>query len=705
MVSQFSTISFSTVTGTGFNLTASESTSTYPDVDSELFDIINLTADAKIIEPVAGGNSTQVPSSIIIAGETLTANDAKEVFKFRVQDEGSDNADTKITQVKFTDSQTNTVDWTNYIDGVLITDGNTTFTPTTTNITASEITLTFSTPIYVTDGTTEDFDAEIYLKSTSTIVEGEKISLEIIADNHGFETDPSGSNFQTSFTENITGNEHTIDVVATKFIFSEQPSDTYVNVAMSPAVEVYLVDANDNLDSDNNTIVTISSTGTLLGTTVSDNAINGIAQFSNLIHTQSGVGLNLIATNGSFTPVNSDIFNIIQPADEIIAIQDFDNTTPEWIITSVNEATDNTWGAQYYSTINVTNMSHLENSAFVDNIFGINNYDATDSQNNKIELASVDISNYTDVTFSIDFEYLNLEDADDFKITLTYNDDNTEIFDFLGTSADDNSGTFTFNIDDSKTSVSASIEVYNNNTDEYIGIDNIRLEGKKVSVDYVYENNEWSPETPDGNSTIEDNIIVKAGSSNWPELTSTNFVNSVEIEPNAELTVSSELVINGDFTVNGVLNSNPNSTYFFVGTATQNFGGSNDFIDIQNLESNSIGGLNLTSNFNLHETLTIGNGDIILNNSKTLTIKSSNSKTATIGRIAEGSKLKGDVLVERFIPQSNRAFRYISSSITTDGSIKDNFQEGVNNTGTADVDNINPNPGYWNTHYRKPSWY
>ncbi|MGO3690897.1 MAG: GEVED domain-containing protein [Psychroflexus halocasei] len=685
-----------TITGTDFYLTASESTSTYPDVDSELFDIINLTADAKIIEPVAGSNSTQTPSSVIIAGETLTANDAKEVFKFRVQDEGFDSADTKITQVKFTAAQTNTVDdWTNYIDGVLITDGNTTFTPTTTNITDSVITLAFSTPIYVTEGTTKDFDAEIYLKSTPTIVEGEKISLEIIANSHGFETDPSGSNFQTTFTKDITGNEHTIDVVATKFIFSEQPSDTHVNVDMSPAVEVYLVDANDNLDSDNNTIVTISSTGTLLGTTVSDNAINGIAQFSNLIHTQSGAGLNLIATNGSFTPVNSDTFDILQPADEIIAIQDFDDTTPEWIITSIDEATNNTWGTQYYSTINVSDMSPLENTEFGENIFGINNYEATtNSNNNIIELASVDISNYTDVTFSIDFAYLNLEDADKFNITLTYNDNNTETFDFLGTSADDNSGTFTFNIDDSKTSVSATIEVLNNNADEYIGIDNIRLESKKVSVDYVYENNAWSPETPDGNSTIEDNIIVKAGSENWPELLSTNFVNSVEIEPTAELTVSSELVIGGDFIVNGNLNSNTNSTYFFVGTALQTFGGDNDLIDIQNLESNSVGGLNLTSNFNLYENLTIGNGDINLVNNKTLTIKSSSAKTATIGRIAEGSKLKGNVLIERFIPKSNRAFRYISSSITTNGSIRDNFQEGVNNTGTNDADNINPNPGY-----------
>jgi hypothetical protein len=50
----------------------------------------------------------------------------------------------------------------------------------------------------------------------------------------------------------------------------------------------------------------------------------------------------------------------------------------------------------------------------------------------------------------------------------------------------------------------------------------------------------------------------------------------------------------------------------------------------------------------------------------------------------------GEVLAERYIPQSNRAYRYLGSPVNTSGSINENMQEGVT---TADV-NPNPNPGY-----------
>ncbi len=56
--------------------------------------------------------------------------------------------------------------------------------------------------------------------------------------------------------------------------------------------------------------------------------------------------------------------------------------------------------------------------------------------------------------------------------------------------------------------------------------------------------------------------------------------------------------------------------------------------------------------------------------------------------------LTGTVEVQRYIP-ARRAFRFLSSSVTTLGSIRDNWQEGQNNTGTGfPVDNNNSNPGF-----------
>ncbi|NEV92595.1 T9SS type A sorting domain-containing protein [Psychroflexus sp. YR1-1] len=77
-----------------------------------------------------------------------------------------------------------------------------------------------------------------------------------------------------------------------------------------------------------------------------------------------------------------------------------------------------------------------------------------------------------------------------------------------------------------------------------------------------------------------------------------------------------------------------------------------------------------------------------------LTLKSVDSLTAQIGQNTGGS-ITGDFVIERFIPRSNRAFRYMSSPVSTSGTVKANLQEGVNNTGYSfPEDNKNPNPGY-----------
>lgn len=684
--------------GSGLTLTANASSTTFSDVVSNAFNIINPNTDAVVLTPTSGGNSIQIPDSEIVAAEALTANDAKEVFLFRVQDLGEDNTSTKISQVTFTASATNTTDWTNYIEGVQLNDNDESiiYTPSNTTIDTDSITLTFDTPIFVDDASTKDLTAEIYLQSAATLVEDEVISFEIIANNHGFEADASGSGFESSFDEDITGNNHVIDIIATEFQINIQPTDTNIYLVMNPAVEVALVDINGNLDADNNSIITLSSTGTLLGTTVSKNAVDGLAEFPNLIHTASGTDFNLIATNGSFTPINSDLFDIIAPVILVktIARQDFDETPPEWIITNVDPATNNTWGTQYFEEINSNIISPLSNANFSANIFGANNVDAANNTSDTIELSEIDISNFTDVTLSFDYAYMNLDGDDEFKLEIIYNDD-TVLKDFLEISVGDQSDIYETNIDDSKTSIKLKITLYNNNADEYIGIDNIKLEGKETTIDYVYENDTWTPNDPQGNSSINDNILIKDNNTTWPDFTSTIFVNTIEIEPLAQLTLSNEVIIYGDFTVDGELINSSTSKIDFVGTKPQTFGGAAASIDLYRIESSATAGLELTSSFNLYESLTIGNGDISIASGEELTVKSSDTLTAVIGRIADGSQIEGDLMIERYIPKDNRAFRYLSSPITTSGSIRDNFQEGINNTGTDyPTDNEDPNPGY-----------
>jgi hypothetical protein len=63
--------------------------------------------------------------------------------------------------------------------------------------------------------------------------------------------------------------------------------------------------------------------------------------------------------------------------------------------------------------------------------------------------------------------------------------------------------------------------------------------------------------------------------------------------------------------------------------------------------------------------------------------------------INTGGSITGDLVIERFIPQSNRAFRYFSSPVSTSGPILDNLQEGQHNTGTNyPTDNIDSIAGF-----------
>lgn len=72
------------------------------------------------------------------------------------------------------------------------------------------------------------------------------------------------------------------------------------------------------------------------------------------------------------------------------------------------------------------------------------------------------------------------------------------------------------------------------------------------------------------------------------------------------------------------------------------------------------------------------------------TFKSYFNRTAVLGSIQDG-EVVGEVIVETFFP-AKRAFRFFSSAVNTTGSIKQNWQEEVNNTTTTQ--NLNPNPGY-----------
>jgi len=111
-----------------------------------------------------------------------------------------------------------------------------------------------------------------------------------------------------------TGDTNRIEVTADRLAFGQQPSNTTVNIAMTPSVTVSAIDTFSNIDFDYTGTIGITSSGTLSGTPVNAIASNGVATYSTLTHTATGTGLTLTAaTTGlaySNSVVSTTLFNI-----------------------------------------------------------------------------------------------------------------------------------------------------------------------------------------------------------------------------------------------------------------------------------------------------------------------------------------------------------------------------------------------------------
>ena len=220
-----------------------------------------------------------------------------------------------------------------------------------------------------------------------------------------------------------------------------------------------------------------------------------------------------------------------------------------------------------------------------------------------------------------------------------------------------------------------------------IAIDDIKMIASTTT--YIYDAGAWTPQDPSGIATSNDNIEVRSGA---PTLSANTIVNNVTILAGATLNLAATtLGVNGNITNSGAI-SGGSGTLLMKGSAPQEITGS-DF-EIANLvidNSDTTQGVTLSTAVSVNKLLTLTDGT--LNTGNTLTLLSNASRTAMIDVITGGT-ISGNVTTERYIP-ARRAFRLISSPVTTTTSINANWQEGVNNTGTSfPADNMNPNPGY-----------
>ena len=448
-------------------------------------------ADTEIFAPI-----NQIAGATVVAENSTAIGTAVDALDFFIEDQGTtDGQPTNVTTMRFIPGPNNTADWSDQIQGVTLLDGNLTnpITPTTViNITDTEITVIFDSPIIIPDNSSLEFILGFYLNSTN-IIDGSIIQLQIDDIASGFVANDTGSTFIDPFTlGDVIGNNFTIDVDVTQLVFTQQPpAETGIGIAMTDVI-VQAQDGNNNIDVDYNLDINITSTGLLASSPVTETAINGVATFSTITHTAAGTGLVLTADDTLFPTVISGSFDIVV-LPTIIAIQDFDGTLPEWTYTNEIATFDNGWGIDgYYGIIDISSASPINNSSFSNNIFGEN--DLEDENDNgtagfaTTSFSNIDISNFTNVTLSFDWDIVGYNaNNDDARYQVFYDgvgQGSVFLLDGNGSTETDE-GSVSINIPDDVNDVSLLIEIRNNGANGYSGFDNFQLSGFNPSEIYA----------------------------------------------------------------------------------------------------------------------------------------------------------------------------------------------------------------------------
>jgi len=108
-------------------------------------------------------------------------------------------------------------------------------------------------------------------------------------------------------------------------------------------------------------------------------------------------------------------------------------------------------------------------------------------------------------------------------------------------------------------------------------------------------------------------------------------------------------------------------------------------IDLNRLFIEQNATLYVHENLNLHGQKILIDGDLVFT--------SNENSDGQLSQVDPETQIRGEATIQRYLSY-NRAYRMVSSAVNTSTSIRDNWQEGVNNTSTDPQYNQNPNPGF-----------
>ena len=245
---------------------------------------LNSNNRSSIAEPPA----TQVTTNQIFTTDT-TENQAKELLRFKITDKGDgDGLPTKPTQLKFFRSTTEP-DLTKTIGTLLLKSESATIPIKSTIITETSILLELDDgAIQVDDGAQKEFSLWATSPNPTIAIDHTTLGLEIPTNGHGWIAALSGSGFATTFPATV-GTTHSIEVVASKVIISQQPLSIQKGKPFS--ITVNATDYNSNLDLDFTSTATLSlkdGAGNItIPNGISATIVNGSATWSNLSYSGS----------------------------------------------------------------------------------------------------------------------------------------------------------------------------------------------------------------------------------------------------------------------------------------------------------------------------------------------------------------------------------------------------------------------------------
>ncbi|QYJ68840.1 T9SS type A sorting domain-containing protein [Flavobacterium litorale] len=201
--------------------------------------------------------------------------------------------------------------------------------------------------------------------------------------------------------------------------------------------------------------------------------------------------------------------------------------------------------------------------------------------------------------------------------------------------------------------------------------------------------NNWTvAEIPNSNN----NVTIPAGRPNYPVLTASAGAKNLIMGANTSIDLNGNL-----FTIKEAITKDATayidagdegSELFMSGSSAQTV--PNGFLlndEIDNFTVENAAGVTTLNAMKLSGILDVRSGNFETNDIVTLVCSFSPNKIGQIDNIESGASISGLITTEQCFP-ARRAFRFITSTVTTTSSIRENWQED------AASYNDDPNPGY-----------